>query len=71
MSESVSFECPGCGGPCAVSQVQGDRCPGCGAEFKWFAAAEERSAQDYLSVLTGRKHLVTLPQGEGFIISHE
>jgi hypothetical protein len=51
--------------------VQGDRCPGCGFEFKWFAAGEGHTAGDYMSVLTGQKHLLTLPDDCGFIIAHE
>ena len=52
-TEAVRFACPQCGTEVMVSQVQGDRCPGCHFEFKWFAPEEERTAQDYLLVLTG------------------
>jgi hypothetical protein len=55
----------------SVSQVQGDRCRGCGFEFKWFAPGEERTAQDYLEVLTGEKHLLALGEGRGVIVAHE
>jgi len=66
----VRFACPQCRTAARVSQVQGDRCPGCGFEFKWFRPGEERTARDYLEVLTGRKHL--LPVGEaGTIVAHE
>jgi len=67
----VRFACPQCGGEVSVSQVQGDRCPQCGFEFKRFSPGEQRTAQDYLAVLTGEKHLVTLPEGKGFVIAHE
>jgi hypothetical protein len=68
---TVQFSCPQCATEAVVSQVQGDRCPGCGFEFKWFAAGEERTAQDYLHVLTGRKHLLALAGGQGCIVAHE
>ncbi|MFN3648896.1 MAG: hypothetical protein ACK47B_04870 [Armatimonadota bacterium] len=71
MSETVEFACPQCGAAARVGQVQGDRCPGCGFEFKWFSAAEARTAQDYHAVLTRRTHLLELPEGEGFIVAHE
>jgi len=67
---SVSFDCPECSQPTTVSQVQGDRCGGCGFEFKWFQADEPRTAEDYLTILTGKKHLVALGES-GFIIAHE
>jgi hypothetical protein len=68
---SVSLACPHCGAAALVTQVQGDRCPGCGFEFKWFQADEERTANDYLAILTGVTHLVALPDGQGFIVAHE
>jgi hypothetical protein len=68
---SVQFTCPHCGAETVVSQVQGDRCGGCGFEFKWFAPGEERTAQDYLQVLTGQKHLLTLDAGHGWVVAHE
>jgi hypothetical protein len=68
---ALEFACPQCGGAAVVSQVQGDRCPQCGFEFKRFGPGEAQTAQDYLEVLTGRKHLVALPGGVGFIIAHE
>ena len=71
MTDSLQFTCPQCGTTANVAQVQGDRCAGCGFEFKWFGASEERTAQDYLAVLTGRKHLLPLPDGCGFIVAHE
>lgn len=71
VSETVQFACPQCGVVNHVGQVQGDRCPGCGFEFKWFGPGEERTAQDYLCVLTGTKHFVPLPSGQGFIVAHE
>ncbi len=69
--QAVRFPCPHCSAQAEVSQVQGDRCPGCGFEFKWFAAGEGHTAGDYMSVLTGQKHLLTLPDDCGFIIAHE
>ncbi|MCC2668686.1 MAG: hypothetical protein K0Q72_1157 [Armatimonadetes bacterium] len=68
---SVTFPCPQCGVTVEVSQVQGDLCPSCGFEFKWFQAGEERTAHDYLAILTGSTHLVALPGDEGFIVAHE
>jgi predicted RNA-binding Zn-ribbon protein involved in translation (DUF1610 family) len=70
-TDAVQFACPQCGTAAVVSQVQGDRCPGCHFEFKWFAAGEERTAQDYLLVLTRQKHFLALPDGQGFIVAHE
>jgi tRNA(Ile2) C34 agmatinyltransferase TiaS len=70
-SEGVNFACPQCGGDARVTQVQGDRCPGCGFEFKWFGAGEAETARDYLAVLTGAKHHLALPEGQGFIVAHE
>lgn len=67
---TVSFTCPECRHPAAVSQVQGDRCGGCGFEFKWFQPDEARTAEDYMAILTGKKHLLSLAEG-GFIIAHE
>jgi hypothetical protein len=54
-----------------VSAVQGDRCPGCQFEFKRFGPGERQTAQDYHAVLTGRKHLLELPEGGGWIVAHE
>ena len=71
MSDVISFSCPHCGATTQVSQVQGDRCPGCGFEFKRFDRGEERTAQDYLEVLTGQKHLLILPDASGCIVAHE
>jgi hypothetical protein len=71
MSDATHFVCPQCGGATTVSQVQGDRCSSCGFEFKWFGPGEARTAQDYLEVLTGRKHLLPLDAGQGFIVAHE
>ena len=71
MSDSVPFSCPHCGTAVSISQVQGDRCPGCGFEFKWFAPGEERTARDYLAVLTGEKHLLPLGEGRGSVVAHE
>ena len=68
---SVTFPCPECGTEATVSQVQGDRCGGCGFEFKWFAADEARTVEDFLAVLTGRRHRLELQEGGGFIIAHE
>jgi endogenous inhibitor of DNA gyrase (YacG/DUF329 family) len=68
---SVTLDCPHCGTPNTVSQVQGDRCPTCNFEFKWFQADEERTALDYLAILTGETHLVPLPDGGGYIVAHE
>ncbi|MGV3723196.1 MAG: hypothetical protein ACO1SX_20025 [Actinomycetota bacterium] len=67
---TVSFTCPECSQAAVVSQVQGDHCAGCGFEFKWFQPGEERTAEDYMEILTGKKHLLTLGEG-GFIIAHE
>jgi hypothetical protein len=67
----VTFACPQCGATAIVTQVQGDRCPGCHFEFKHFGPGEERTAQDYLLVLTRRKHSLALPPGQGFIVAHE
>lgn len=69
--ESVQFSCPHCGAASTVTQVQGDRCPGCGCEFKWFGPGEEQTARDYMGILTGEKHRLALPEGQGFIIAHE
>jgi hypothetical protein len=69
--EVVQFGCPQCGAEARVGQVQGDRCPGCGFEFKWFSAGECRTAEDYLTVLTGSKHMLTLDGGQGYIVAHE
>ena len=69
--DSVTFPCPQCGSPAVVSQVQGDRCAACGFEFKWFQAGEERTARDYLAILTGKTHLLPLPEGHGYIVAHE
>jgi hypothetical protein len=68
---SIRFQCPHCGTPAEVSQVQGDRCPGCRFEFKWFGNGEEQTARDYLAVLTGEKRYLPLPEGQGFIVAHE
>jgi primosomal protein N' len=68
---SLEFTCPQCGATPAVTQVQGDRCPGCHFEFKWFGPGEARLAEDYHHVLTRRKHLLALPEGQGFIVAHE
>lgn len=70
MTEAIHVVCPRCGGSVQVTQVQGDRCPGCQAEFKLFAPGEERTAQDYLAVLTGWKSL--LPgENQTTLIAHE
>ena len=71
MGESVRFSCPHCGAAAEVAQVQGDRCPGCRFEFKWFGAGEKQTAGDYLVVLTGEKHFLALPEGQGFVVAHE
>jgi hypothetical protein len=71
MSDGVKFRCPHCRIECVVAQIQGDRCAGCGFEFKWFGPGEERTARDYLSVLTREKHWLALPAGQGFIVAHE
>jgi hypothetical protein len=71
LSEQVRFVCPQCRAEAAVSQVQGDRCAGCAFEFKWFGPGEERTARDYLEVLTGPKHLLVLGKSAGFIVAHE
>ena len=71
MSAAVSFSCPHCGAQATVSQVQGDRCPGCGYEFNWFGPGEERTAADYLAVLTGKKYLMSLPEQQSTIVAHE
>lgn len=70
-STFVNLACPHCGTAATVSQVQGDRCPGCNFEFKWFQADEERTALDYLAILTGETHLVPLPGKDGYIVAHE
>lgn len=69
-TQSVSFPCPHCGHEVTVSQVQGDHCPACRFEFKWFQPEEQRTAEDYHAVLTGKKYLATLPE-RGYIIAHE
>jgi hypothetical protein len=69
-AEIVRFECPQCGTAVYVSQVQGDRCAGCTFEFKWFAVSEDRTAQDYLAVLSGPKHFLALPDRRGYIVAH-
>lgn len=66
----VTANCPRCGAPATVAQVQGDHCPACGAEFALFRPWEQDAAQDYLSVLTGRKHVATLEDGTT-IIAHD
>ena len=71
MSAAVSFPCPHCGTQATVSQVQGDRCPSCDYEFNWFGPGEERTAQDYLAALTGKKYLVPLPEQQSTIVAHE
>lgn len=68
---SVTLTCPHCGTQSIVTQVQGDRCPGCHFEFKWFQPDEERTARDYLAILTGETHLLVLPDDEGYIVAHE
>lgn len=68
---AVQFTCPQCGAETRVSQVQGDRCASCAFEFKWFQADEERTARDYLAILTGRTHLFALPEDQGYIVAHE
>jgi hypothetical protein len=69
--ETVRFACPQCGAPAEVGQVQGDRCAGCGFEFKWFGPGEERTAEDYLEILTRTKHFLALRGDQGYIIAHE
>jgi hypothetical protein len=71
MSEQIQFSCPQCATANRIDQVQGDRCPACGFEFKWFRPGEERTAQDYLQILTGRKHYLALPEDLGYIVAHE
>jgi hypothetical protein len=53
-----------------VVQSQGDLCPGCGFEFKWFLPHEEKPAYDYHAALTGRKHILALANGAGWIVAH-
>ena len=69
-TSGIAAKCPRCGTLVIVAQVQGDHCPGCGAEFALFRSHEQDAAQDYLSVLTGRKHVVTLEDGTT-IIAHD
>jgi hypothetical protein len=68
---SVTFACPHCTTQVTVSQVQGDRCVTCNFEFKWFQTGEERTAHDYLAILTGETHLLSLPGEGGYIVAHE
>lgn len=68
---AIHFPCPHCGSSARVTQVQGDRCPGCGFEFKHFGAGEEWAARDYHRVLTRRKHLLPLAEGQGYVVAHE
>lgn len=69
--EAVEFACPNCGAETVAASVQGDRCAACGVEFKRFAPGERRTAEDYFAVLTGRKHLLELPDARGWIVAHE
>lgn len=69
-TSGVTAKCPRCGAAATVTQVQGDHCPTCGAEFALFRPWEQDAAQDYFSVLTGRKHVVTLDDGTT-IIAHD
>jgi DNA-directed RNA polymerase subunit RPC12/RpoP len=67
----VRFSCPQCGMEVEVVAVQGERCPSCNFEYKRFGAGEGQTARDYFAVLTGLKHLLQLPEGQGWIIAHE
>jgi hypothetical protein len=68
---SIRFRCPQCGGEAEVRAVQGERCPDCQFEYKRFGPGERRTAEDYLAVLTGRKHLLELAEGQGWVVAHE
>jgi hypothetical protein len=71
MDTPVELNCPQCGVPVRVTQVQGDRCPGCRFEYNRFGPGESLIARDYHAVLTGPKHLVELPGAAGWIVAHE
>jgi shikimate kinase len=67
--KAVHAPCPRCGAPVVVRQVQGDHCQSCGAELNLFAPHEDDTAEDFLHVLTGEKHLLVLGDGTR-IIAH-
>ena len=67
---SADLNCPRCGTPHHVPQVQGERCPLCKLEYKLFRPEEGDLAKEFFDAIVREKYLIEIPAG-GFAVVHE